>query len=83
MATKEVEEFLPITDESSVATAVPCDIKHNRTFIVDTWSLKDMWVLNVIWYTGPTKGERILKKGPLRTIMTRIGNRIQMLLSLR
>ena len=44
MVKKDVaKELLAITDESFVATAVPCIIQHNTAFIFDTWSLEDMW----------------------------------------
>ena len=67
MATKEVvEELLSITDESPVATAVPCDIKHNTTFIVDTWSLKDMWDVKCDDMGSWTnQGRKNFKKGTL------------------
>ena len=67
MATKEVvEELLSITDERPVATAVPCDIKHNTTFIVDTWSLKDMWDVKCDDMGSWTnQGRKNFKKGTL------------------
>ena len=44
MQTKEVvRELLKINDESQVARAVPCNVQHNLAFIVDSWSLDDLW----------------------------------------
>jgi hypothetical protein len=42
MQTKDViRELLNISDDSQVATAVPCNVSHNSAFIVDSWSLDD------------------------------------------
>ena len=67
MVTKDVvKELLATTGESYVATAVPCNIQHNTAFIVDTWSLEDMWDIKCDDMGSWTnQGRKNFKKGTL------------------
>jgi hypothetical protein len=67
MPTKEIaKELLNVSDDRQVATAVPCNVQHNTAFIVDSWSLNDVWdIKSDDMGSWTNQGRKKFKKGSM------------------